>query len=111
MTENKSPFKGIKGTRDILPPESALWDWFEQAARNIFESYNFREIRLPIFEETDLFARSIGADTDVVGKEMYTFLDRDESSVSLRPEATAGVARAYIEHGMHALPGNQKLYY
>jgi len=110
MTE-KRQFRAIKGTRDILPPDSALWNWFEQTARDVFESYNFREIRLPIFEETELFARSIGADTDVVGKEMYTFDDRDESSISLRPEATAGVARAYIEHGMHTLAGNQKLYY
>jgi len=110
MTE-KREFRAIKGTRDIRPPDSALWNWFEQRARDVFEAYNFREIRLPIFEETDLFARSIGADTDVVGKEMYTFEDRDESSVSLRPEATAGVARAYIEHGMHTLPGNVKLYY
>ena len=107
----KRQFRAIKGTRDILPPDSALWNSFEQTARNIFESYNFGEIRLPIFEETELFARSIGADTDVVGKEMYTFEDRDESSVSLRPEATASVARAYIEHGMHTLPGNVKLYY
>ena len=107
----KRQFRAIKGTRDILPPDSALWNRFEQTARNIFESYGFGEIRLPIFEETDLFARSIGADTDVVGKEMYTFEDRDESSVSLRPEATASVARAYIEHGMHTLPGNVKLYY
>ena len=104
-------FRAIKGTRDILPPDSAVWNWFEQAARDVFESYNFREIRLPIFEDTELFARSIGADTDVVGKEMYTFDDRDESSISLRPEATASVARAYIEHGMQTLPGNQKLYY
>ncbi len=107
----KRQFRAIKGTRDILPPDSALWNRFEQTARNIFESYGFGEIRLPIFEETELFARSIGADTDVVGKEMYTFEDRDESSVSLRPEATASVARAYIEHGMHTLPGNVKLYY
>ena len=110
MTE-KRQFRAIKGTRDILPPDSTLWNWFEQAAREVFEAYNFREIRLPIFEETDLFARSIGADTDVVGKEMYTFADRDDTSISLRPEATAGVARAYIEHGMHTLPGNVKLYY
>ena len=110
MTE-KRQFRAIKGTRDILPPDSALWNWFEQTARDVFESYNFREIRLPIFEETELFARSVGADTDVVGKEMYTFQDRDESSVSLRPEATASVVRAYIEHGMHTLPGNVKLYY
>jgi len=107
----KRQFRAIKGTRDILPPDSALWNRFEQTARQIFESYNFGEIRLPIFEETELFARSIGVETDVVGKEMYTFEDRDESSVSLRPEATASVARAYIEHGMHTLPGNVKLYY
>jgi histidyl-tRNA synthetase len=121
MTENKHQFRAIKGTRDILPPDSALWNWFEQTARNTFESYNFREIRLPIFEETDLFARSIGADTDVVNKEMYTFNtgpdadNKDEGAsaqtYSLRPEATASVARAYIENGMQTLPGNAKLYY
>ncbi|MFY9688548.1 MAG: histidine--tRNA ligase [Candidatus Acidiferrales bacterium] len=110
MTE-KRQFRAIKGTRDILPPDSALWNWFEGTAREVFETYGFHDLRLPIFEETDLFARSIGADTDVVGKEMYTFTDRDESSISLRPEATASVARAYIEHGMHTLPGNVKLYY
>src|SRR6202050_5366221 len=111
MTDHRRQFRAIKGTRDILPPDSSLWNWFEQAARDVFESYNFREIRPPILEETDLFARSIGADTDVVGKEMYTFEDRDQSSISLRPEATASVVRAYIEHGMHTLPGNVKLYY
>jgi histidyl-tRNA synthetase len=203
MTD-KRQFRAIKGTRDILPPDSALWNWFERTAREVFESYGFGEIRLPIFEETELFARSIGVDTDVVGKEMYTFEDhglgelerlrtviifRDpdienpysvslyakqlaefiqpferglsEGSVpatpdnkralenlkmhalglvdgaqspdgfrlqvnlirealrvirfggviSLRPEATASVVRAYIEHGMHTLPGNRKLYY
>jgi histidyl-tRNA synthetase len=212
MTENKRQFRAIKGTRDILPPDSAHWNWFEQTARNSFESYNFREIRLPIFEETELFARSIGADTDVVNKEMYWFedargdlfqlrenirnyvlsdpegqtnvwgspvhfrellenliskidaglrsgeIEHDENAareyedfrsgvahykgilvaenkqndeiirifrllklaasgiqlgnlLSLRPEATASVARAYIEHGMQTLPGNAKLYY
>jgi len=77
MTENKRQFRAIKGTRDILPPDSALWNWFEQTARNTFESYNFREIRLPIFEETELFARSIGEETDVVSKEMYEVLEHD----------------------------------
>jgi len=110
MTE-KRQFRAIKGTRDILPPDSALWNWFERTAREVFESYGFSDIRLPIFEETDLFARSVGADTDIVGKEMYTFADRDETSISLRPEATASVVRAYIEHGMHTLPGNVKIYY
>jgi histidyl-tRNA synthetase len=193
MTE-KRQFRAIKGTRDILPPDSALWNHVEQAAREVFETYGFRDIRTPIFEETSLFARSIGEETDVVSKEMYTFPDRpfgaveqvknvedfakyfgevkrayesaeiprteenrvaianlemislaaedlfppsagmnvqqrDElldnilgvlassaalkfgPSLTLRPEATASVVRAYIEHGMHGLPGNQKLYY
>ena len=200
MTE-KRQFRAIKGTRDILPPDSALWNWVEQTAREVFETYGFRDIRLPVFEETSLFARSVGTDTDIVSKEMYTFEDREAAiswpqaaselltfsenletgmlngtipanqlnvafvnalkrdligefeavneivrtpnrddreqltqklrelqdamsrfvplardlclgtDVSLRPEATAGSVRAYIEHGMHALPGNVKLYY
>jgi len=119
VTEQKQ-FRAIKGTRDILPPDSTLWNWFEQSARDVFESYNFREIRLPIFEETSLFARSVGGETDIVSKEMYSFPDRSTSSdaaadpgdlISLRPEATASTMRAYIEHGLHALPGNVKLYY
>jgi histidyl-tRNA synthetase len=122
----KKQFRAIKGTRDILPPDSALWNWFEQTAREVFASYNFGEIRLPIFEEAELFARSIGVETDVVSKEMFTFklpvgfetLFPEEggiphlgTSVSLRPEATASVCRAYIEHGMHTRRGNVKLYY
>jgi histidyl-tRNA synthetase len=212
MTDHRRQFRAIKGTRDILPPDSALWNWFEQTARDVFESYNFRDIRLPIFEETELFARSIGIETDVVSKEMFGFEDHDypeldrlrvgiiahrlslhdepgydhyvlqaknfvrELSIGmnrdiprtpenirtvqdvpvfleriassraegletnsreaeetyhqnidnvreclrrvrfgddlvLRPEATASVARAYIENGMQTLPGNVKLYY
>jgi histidyl-tRNA synthetase len=107
----KRQFQGIKGVRDILPPESALWNRVEQAARDVFGTFGFAEIRLPIFEQTDLFARSVGQETDIVSKEMYSFQDRDESSISLRPEATASVVRAYIEHGMQTLPGNVKLYY
>jgi histidyl-tRNA synthetase len=169
MTQPKQ-FRAIKGTRDILPPDSKLWNWFEQAAREVFESYNFSEIRVPIFEETALFARSIGAETDIVGKEMfaapdpplfadpeftagwgklqelavahdpalghisdvernnivhqsrlwilaaYTSMRRSiehgrDNLISFRPEATASVVRAYIEHNMQALPGNVKLYY
>jgi histidyl-tRNA synthetase len=201
MSERKQ-FRAIKGTRDILPPDSALWNWFEHTAREVFESYNFSEIRLPIFEETDLFARSIGEETDVVAKEIFSFSVYDAAGllllrdpilrwpspwaktdqfeayksivgqfiadyrlarsrslvtadafnemafknleshnvelqgasfahaenfvrrvqedanvldlgqhVTLRPEATASVCRAYIEHNMQALPGNQKLYY
>ena len=124
MTERRQ-FRAIKGTRDILPPDSARWNWFEHTAREVFESYNFGEIRLPIFEQTDLFARSVGTDTDIVSKEMFTFPasqgfeksapngeeQQPGELVSLRPEATASVARAYIEHNMQALPGNVKLYY
>jgi histidyl-tRNA synthetase len=179
-------FQAIKGVRDILPPESALWNRVEQTARDVFGTFGFAEIRLPIFEPTELFARSVGGETDIVSKEMYTFVDRSlevppdpkigeipayveaigrllESGsipqtvlnigthkfmtdavqklfplgakqveryadkllelvyaigdlqlgdqVSLRPEATASVVRAYIEHGMQTLPGNVKLYY
>ena len=75
MAEKKQ-FRAIKGTRDILPPDSALWNWFEQTARDVFEAYGFHDVRTPIFEETELFARSIGEETDVVAKEMYTFQDR-----------------------------------
>ena len=92
----KHRFQAVKGTRDILPPESALWNRVEQTARQVLAAYNFQEIRLPLFEETELFARSVGADTDIVSKEMYSFEDRDGTSVSLRPEATASVVRAYI---------------
>jgi histidyl-tRNA synthetase len=110
MAEKKK-FQAIKGTRDLLPPETELWNRVEQTAREVFGTFGFGEIRPPIFEPTELFARSIGMDTDVVGKEMYSFEDRDETSVSLRPEATASVCRAYIEHGMHAWPQPVKLYY
>jgi histidyl-tRNA synthetase len=197
VTEKKQ-FRAIKGTRDILPPDSTLWNWFEQTARETFETFGFRDVRTPIFEETELFARSVGTDTDIVSKEMYTFEDRsteiewpfdivslekflghieqamnsgeipstfdnkqfvrrikdyiaDESNftyelliqsagdkikeawnahtkhywqflylartlqlgpwISLRPEGTASVVRAYIEHGPHNFAGNAKLYY
>jgi histidyl-tRNA synthetase len=107
----KVQIRAIKGVRDILPPESRAWARVERAAQDVFGTFGFAEIRLPIFEQTELFARSVGSDTDIVGKEMYTFSDRDETSISLRPEATASVVRAYIEHGMHTLPGDVKLYY
>ncbi len=110
MTDVKQ-IRAIKGVRDILPAESGAWNRVEQAAHELFARFGYGEIRLPIFEETELFARSVGVDTDIVGKEMYTFVDRDEESISLRPEATASVCRAYIEHGMQTLPGNVKLYY
>jgi len=175
---DKAKFQAIKGVRDILPLESALWNRVEQTAREVFGTFGFDEIRLPIFEQTELFARSVGQETDIVSKEMYSFEDRPTGlpdpgatppedyttavrqamvighlpsnpsvlsklefelanynnrsgeperahliwksrvdsirlgeSVSLRPEATASVVRAYIEHGMQTLPGNAKLYY
>src|SRR5271163_473435 len=146
MTQPKQ-FRAIKGTRDIRPPDSTLWNWFEQTAREVLGTYGLRDIRTPIFEETQLFARSIGTETDVVSKEMFTFQDPlapeelvrkviergfDPTKVdasgeqgskaiwdalsefewlTLRPEATASVCRAYIEHGMHSLPQPVKLYY
>jgi histidyl-tRNA synthetase len=103
--------RAVRGTRDILPPSSEVWNQVEKVAREVFRVYNYFEIRTPIFEETALFARSVGEDTDIVGKEMYTWQDRDGSSLTLRPEATASVMRAYIEHRLDQLPGVKKLYY
>jgi histidyl-tRNA synthetase len=103
--------KAIRGTRDILPPASGIWNVVESLARTTFAAYNYQEIRTPIFEETALFARGVGEETDIVSKEMYTFEDRDGTSLTLRPENTASVIRAYIEHRLDQLPGTQKLYY
>jgi histidyl-tRNA synthetase len=155
MTQPKQ-FRAIKGARDILPPDSKLWNWFEQIAREVFETYNFQEIRTPDFEAVRLFEHSVGPDTDIVTKELFAWVDSpganramrrlryqieqtdskpsEQNSASrtfllaladeqlfdtlprqnrlvLRPEGTAPVCRAYIEHGMHVLPGNVKLYY
>jgi len=151
--EKPRKFQAIRGTRDLLPPETALWNRVERTAHVVFDTFGFGEIRVPIFESTDLFARSIGAETDVVSKEMYTFIDRVDDQpelaaklisstreamkhappqpkkgqiflsrppeelrdqiplLSLRPEATASVCRAYIEHNMQQLPQPVKLYY
>jgi histidyl-tRNA synthetase len=103
--------RAVKGTRDILPPASAAWNHVEAVAREVFRTYNYQEIRTPLFEETALFARGVGEDTDIVGKEMYTWEDRDGSSLTLRPEATASVMRAYIEHRLDQIPGVKKFYY
>src|SRR3954463_16553480 len=97
--------------RDILPPSSFAWNHVEEAARRIFQQFNYQEIRTPILEETALFSRTVGEETDIVSKEMYTFEDRDGTSVTLRPESTASVLRAYIEHRLDQQPGLQKLYY
>ena len=96
--------KAVRGTRDLLPPETALWNRIEATARDVFARYNFGEIRTPVFEDTSLFSRSVGEETDIVSKEMYTWEDRTQTqseksqSLTLRPENTAGVVRAYIEH-------------
>src|SRR5580692_8448161 len=108
--------KAVRGTRDLLPPETALWNFVESAVRDVFRAYNFQEIRTPIFESTELFARGVGEETDIVAKEMYTWEDRGRAasekgqSLTLRPENTAGVVRAYIEHTMWDR-GLNKLYY
>jgi histidyl-tRNA synthetase len=92
--------QAVRGTKDILPDEVAGWQRVEAAARELFARYGYRELRTPVFEQTELFARGIGAETDIVSKEMYTFADRDDSSLTLRPEATAGIVRAVIEHNL-----------
>jgi histidyl-tRNA synthetase len=108
--------KAIRGTRDLLPPDTALWNFVEDKVRAVFRAYNFQEIRTPIFEETQLFARSVGEETDIVAKEMYTWQDRSRAEsekgqkLTLRPENTAGVVRAYIEHKLWDR-GLNKLYY
>src|SRR6267154_5539154 len=140
--EKPRKFQAIRGTRDLLPPETTLWNRVEQTAHEVFATFGFGEIRLPIFEPTELFARAGGGETDIVSKEMYTFPERIEDHpelaremqqlmakppsplelavhlsgashafLSLRPEATASVCRAYIEHGMQQLPQPVKLYY
>jgi histidyl-tRNA synthetase len=95
----------------VLPSQIAVWQRVEEEARRVFAAYNFHEIRTPILEPTELFARSVGSDTDIVTKEMYTFRDRGEESLTLRPEATASVVRAYIEHGLANEGRIHKLYY
>jgi histidyl-tRNA synthetase len=103
--------QAIKGVKDVLPGDMAAWHHFEAVARKLFEDYGFFEIRVPVFEYTELFARSIGASTDIVEKEMYTFEDRDGKKITLRPEGTAGVVRAFVEHKMYADSQLTKLYY
>jgi histidyl-tRNA synthetase len=109
--------KAVRGTRDLLPPETALWNRVEATARDVFARYGFGEIRTPVFEDTQLFARGVGEETDIVSKEMYTWEDRARAqsekaqSLTLRPENTAGVVRAYIEHKLGETGALQKLYY
>ena len=103
--------KSIKGTQDVLPAESHKVRFLEQTALEIAANFGFREIRTPVFEHTELFQRGVGDTTDVVQKEMYTFLDKGERSVTLRPEGTAGVVRSFLEHGLFNEPMPQKLCY
>ena len=111
------PLKAVRGTRDLLPPETELWNHIDATARSVFARYNFGEIRTPIFEDTQLFARGVGEETDIVSKEMYTWEDKARAqsekaqSLTLRPENTAGVVRAYIEHKLGESGLLQKLYY
>ena len=124
MTDDQRPktadhrvIKSVRGTRDLLPPETALWNFVEAAVRDVFRVYNFHEIRTPIIEDLALFQRSVGEETDIVGKEMFAWEDRARAQsekgqwLALRPENTAGVVRAYIEHKLWERPGLQKLYY
>ncbi len=109
--------KAVRGTRDLLPPDTALWNFVEAAARDVFRAYNFHEIRTPILEDLQLFQRSVGEDTDIVSKEMFAWEDRARAQsekgqwLALRPENTAGVVRAYLEHTLWERPGLQTLYY
>jgi histidyl-tRNA synthetase len=109
--EKRLKFKSIKGTRDILPGEVETWQRAEAAIHSVMHSYNYSEIRTPIFEQTALFARSIGELTDIVSKEMYTFKDRSDESLTLKPEETASVLRAYIQHGLGEQAPLTKVYY
>ena len=100
-----------KGTKDILPDEVYKWQYIESKIKDIFENAGMKEIRVPVFEHTELFSRGVGETTDVVQKEMYTFEDKGGRSITLRPEGTAGVVRSYIENGMASQPTPIKLWY
>lgn len=110
--EERMDFKLPRGTQDILPEQSAKWQYIEQKVHDICRRYHYKEIRTPIFEHTELFARGVGDTTDIVQKEMYTFMDRGGRSLTLRPEGTASAVRAYVENKMYGLPDQPvKLYY
>ena len=114
---SRGAIKAVRGTRDLLPDQTPLWNRVEATARSVFARYGFGEIRTPVFEATELFARGVGEETDIVSKEMFTWEDRARAasekaqSLTLRPESTAGVVRAYIEHKMGETGALQKLYY
>ncbi|MDI6815471.1 MAG: histidine--tRNA ligase [Dehalococcoidales bacterium] len=104
-------YRAPRGTSDILPKEQAYWRYIEQKVVNACQLYGYERIDAPAFEDTQLFSRSVGEDTDIVAKQMYTFQDRGGNKITLRPEGTAPVCRAYLEHGLHNLPQPVKLYY
>lgn len=108
---NQVKYSALKGIQDILPPDVFLWQKIESSAREIFRKYGFQEIRLPIIESTDIFIRSIGETTDIVEKEMYTFLDKAGRSITMRPEGTAPAVRCYVENHLYNLPSPQKFFY
>src|SRR6476646_5531282 len=109
--------KAVRGKSDMLPPETETWNFVETAVRDLFRVYNFQEIRTPVFEDLQLFQRSVGEETDIVSKEMFAWEDRARAQsekgqwLALRPENTAGVVRAYIEHKLWERPGLQRFYY
>lgn len=104
-------YSAPKGIHDILPPDSELWEEIETIARKLFKTYGYNEIRMPIIEHTEIFIRSIGENTDIVEKEMYTFFDKAKRSITLRPEGTASAVRCFIEHNLYNLPTPQKFFY
>ena len=104
-------FQAVKGTRDLLPPATATWSGVEAVARRVFETYGYKEIRTPLLEDTELFVRSVGESTDIVGKEMYSFADRKGRNLTLRPENTASVVRAFVQHGLQREPLPVKFFY
>ena len=101
----------VKGTKDLLPEDTIKWQFVEEKVKAIFDKRGVKEIRVPVFEYTELFQRGVGETTDVVQKEMYTFEDKSGRSITLRPEGTAGVIRAYLENGMASKPSPVKLWY
>ena len=103
--------KAPKGTKDVLPSESGRWQYIESEARDICARFGYREIRTPVFEHTELFLRGVGDTTDIVQKEMYTFEDKGGRSITLKPEGTAGVVRAFVEHSFYGDAQPTKMYY
>ncbi len=111
MASERTSLRAVKGTRDLLPPETAVWAAVEDTVRRVFGGYGYGEIRTPILEDTELFVRGVGEASDIVGKEMYTFADKKGRSLSLRPESTAAVARAFVQHGLDGWPSPVRLFY